>query len=899
MARLRKAIELPSASASSDDEAVARQLLLESSQSQSQMGHALSKEDQGVLTELAESANTYAPASPPKPLHPFKKSAVRGANLLNAARIERRPARPQASGTLAKARQDKTEGQQNDAVWDTREGERSGKLKRPSFYAFDLAKRARERTSIYEVPESPLKEDAPAPAPRKALRKGTAGKPKKVTAKTTPQAEERDQDDRESAENPNQVPSTPTGKPESPATEIHLPDGRLRCTGFIGADARLHGGEQCYHEGTVKTHAGYRCSKHTKPANVIESALRKSDRLTNSSPRRSGRVAGDDANISNIDWAKMPENAARQSPTHKRKSSSEQAPSARPEKSPRREEQEPQAVQKTGKRGRLRKRDASPQVVVTNGKGSKAHEAPRDQPSERVEPREARVKPARSKYPKPQRVTNGEENHDLPITDEPDEDEIVGEEPQPESRQKPRSRENDGEASRSKNQPAKPQPALESSSAIAKSRPSKSGNKATGPRTLAVRAAPSRNPAPGVDRDIPQDTADDDSEESRNDNNIEPESRDDGADEDNELDSEESDIGDKPIPDSLDAIIDFATALKRSGLCTTTQGQKIRRACNNAWKIVNKYDETEVEEVKATIGNIRKMLAVASGITDPDTRVKFKQDAYAYLFRSIIVFLGSVYFWAETAYGEGAHSLPALRILLPLIGDIILFKDNIYGWHAKIGPRAEGDRTFRNINQKIIAPLRTIHEKLRREQHDLAAAASKQEMLDKLRAERLEQQDANRRKSEALALRNMRWKRWQALHLARMECEPDPGRRRLLRITPIEDFDERDANGNRFERLPVFRDRITPPNHRGTPEGEREWEDEQMVALVDGLRAFAGPHVFERIFKEYCKPQGILRDFTVAEITAQATSLRAVILADDQGQGRESEEWVKRIPILP
>lgn len=58
-------------------------------------------------------------------------------------------------------------------------------------------------------------------------------------------------------------------------------------------------------------------------------------------------------------------------------------------------------------------------------------------------------------------------------------------------------------------------------------------------------------------------------------------------------------------------------------------------------------------------------------------------------------------------------------------------------------------------------------------------------------------------------------------------------------------------------------------------------------------------HVYERIFRNYCGRYGVLRRFNVTEITAQAAYLKHMIVKDDQIEGRETEDWVLKIPVLP
>ena len=63
-----------------------------------------------------------------------------------------------------------------------------------------------------------------------------------------------------------------------------------------------------------------------------------------------------------------------------------------------------------------------------------------------------------------------------------------------------------------------------------------------------------------------------------------------------------------------------------------------------------------------------------------------------------------------------------------------------------------------------------------------------------------------------------------------------------------------------------------------------------------------GPRVFEKLFHAHCRPGGMLRDFTVPDITAKAAWVRSAYLKFHQAQQNkdwEVPDWVKQIPILP
>ena len=101
--------------------------------------------------------------------------------------------------------------------------------------------------------------------------------------------------------------------------------------------------------------------------------------------------------------------------------------------------------------------------------------------------------------------------------------------------------------------------------------------------------------------------------------------------------------------------------------------------------------------------------------------------------------------------------------------------------------------------------------------------------------------DTENARIEAAKAIEARKKRWQNLHIVRMQCEPDVYKRRNLFHTSFEDVVERDANGVVFERLPVFRPRSTPPHSQMSESADEvEWSEAEETALLEGLQEFAG-----------------------------------------------------------
>ncbi|KAF1953003.1 hypothetical protein CC80DRAFT_494903 [Byssothecium circinans] len=367
---------------------------------------------------------------------------------------------------------------------------------------------------------------------------------------------------------------------------------------------------------------------------------------------------------------------------------------------------------------------------------------------------------------------------------------------------------------------------------------------------------------------------------------------------------EEEDEIEEPT-DAINKVFKFLDSEARSGRCRTAEGLNLAQACNAARKTISMTEMTH-DEVSLISKDIRALLKSYGGDPCKTPLKKLKVDAYGWLFRHLAQYLEVLYDWLSQQYGIIEESLAAMRIISPFIQDILAFKDSIADWKVPIPPRYQGDRLVKDVETNFIAPLRVVNEDYRAllsQLKDDAKCKMEHEELTRRRKERFE---VEARKAEWEALKREKQKRWQDLHVWRMECE-HPHLRNLrdhLRYDGelfdklIEQAEETDANGTRIERVPVFKRRESPPR-RIVSTIEPEWTDEQLSALIEGLERYAGPNVFYHIFKNYCRPGRPLRRFTVPEITAKAASMRFDLLDSYRGEGWQIPDWIKRIPVLP
>ena len=102
-----------------------------------------------------------------------------------------------------------------------------------------------------------------------------------------------------------------------------------------------------------------------------------------------------------------------------------------------------------------------------------------------------------------------------------------------------------------------------------------------------------------------------------------------------------------------------------------------------------------------------------------------------------------------------------------------------------------------------------------------------------------------------------------------------------------------DANGAIFRRVSLFHPRVGPPP--GLLEDAKciPWTEGELRALTDGLKSYAGPMVYERLFRAWCPRGMMLNKYNVMEIVASAENVKKYY----EDVGGVVEDWVKAIPV--
>lgn len=394
----------------------------------------------------------------------------------------------------------------------------------------------------------------------------------------------------------------------------------------------------------------------------------------------------------------------------------------------------------------------------------------------------------------------------------------------------------------------------------------------------------------------------------------------DNADDTDEQDDDQADTQRSRLP-ALNEVLDFADGEERLGVCAVGLAKKIDRACVNARVTLSRQDCSydDIAECKDTI--VHRLASIDSKIPE-DTRFEFKRDAFAHLFRALSLVLEAMYDNFQQEQGEEGEvmvevleSLEALQILHPFVRQILRFKDTMDSWKVKVTGHGQGDRLIKDVESHLVAPLRIVEKEFKKRLNLLQKAEEDRQDRIEMQRQRERQEQELIRQEEALRSARERRKRWQDLHIVRMQCELDPYRRRRLKYVEPPDTTETDANGNEFERVPFFGERSAPPPSSVLVTSGKDWTPEQDMALLDALQSFTRKFALmsppscdmlttqialEDIFRDHCGPRGALREFSVSDFAAKLVWVRSswaqlLHLHPDW----ELPEWVKKIPVLP
>ncbi|KAK5123494.1 hypothetical protein LTR85_002532 [Meristemomyces frigidus] len=365
------------------------------------------------------------------------------------------------------------------------------------------------------------------------------------------------------------------------------------------------------------------------------------------------------------------------------------------------------------------------------------------------------------------------------------------------------------------------------------------------------------------------------------------------------------------------ALLGIFRAVKKIGVSISEGVRQPQRAIKLAdpeiKDIVSSCDEAieqlaEGQDPATTLAAISEdvdALYEADGDLPPDFDNELKmKNIYAHLFPKLLELLRTLITTYESTdngkLAENAYTTISIGHLGTVNGLISLILDlgaeiKDKAKHVKVHPSLA---LVKPVRDDILAPLKKIYTALRRvvQQHyrdESYKTHQQREAEERALATQREEQEERR----TVHVRRARDK-WARLHEERTWAEGGimsaPKRRHLKLPDPLPEVDQ---NGVRFERLEVFTPRVGPEPAMVEAARNEVWTMKQLDALAEGLKAYKGPNVFEKIFRRYCGKHGSLNPYNVTQIVTIAAWLKEYIATSQQEQRGEVEDWVKAIPV--
>jgi hypothetical protein len=274
------------------------------------------------------------------------------------------------------------------------------------------------------------------------------------------------------------------------------------------------------------------------------------------------------------------------------------------------------------------------------------------------------------------------------------------------------------------------------------------------------------------------------------------------------------------------------------------------------------------------------------------SRTKMK-NIYFYLIPSLIRLLKEIihYFHIADDLSSTRSSLtiPHVRLVVSLMTPIVRLRDTLEKY-----PKPDGLNVARPVKNGIFLPLSQVRQALqlclsnydrrveyaRQRERDAARHAADEE---RFAAAELEAQRKRAARAE-----------WHHLHKERRHCEGYIGIKKMdhLAVPPVVDIDQ---NGEPFERVSVFGPRIGPSPSKTMQARQHPWDKHELAALEAGLKEFAGPDVYIKIFRAYCCQHGVLNRYNVTEIVTKAADLIGFRKKKQMKKQGYVEDWLEEI----
>ncbi len=193
------------------------------------------------------------------------------------------------------------------------------------------------------------------------------------------------------------------------------------------------------------------------------------------------------------------------------------------------------------------------------------------------------------------------------------------------------------------------------------------------------------------------------------------------------------------------------------GKCETLEGACIVRDCRTAGRMLQNDDPTYTQVADATSALGESLVDYGSDEGHSFAELaKLKADAYRFLFRSLVSYFSTLNNWLER-YDEESESTEAMRIMSPFVSCILRLKDDIAAWKVALPMEHQGEGITKNVETKLIAPLRrlaTTYRSTLKEREATAQARSNRELMMQKRRKEDEQRA---RRAENEVTRQRRW----------------------------------------------------------------------------------------------------------------------------------------------
>lgn len=335
--------------------------------------------------------------------------------------------------------------------------------------------------------------------------------------------------------------------------------------------------------------------------------------------------------------------------------------------------------------------------------------------------------------------------------------------------------------------------------------------------------------------------------------------------------------GNVSMPKQLDKALEHARDIHEGAqhLCQDFDGIHILRSYDSLKRTIQRW------RIAQDYGQSDELITLSHHITKEAKSILKKSgwdqhDGLKYIYNRLLPTL------VRTLYVSLAYYLAEVNTMKRMSYERLKESESLVRAIIYLANRAKDAETDYPRTRPVISMIARVKETtdvfdrfLRAHRHPKAMAES----VQRQQTQRSRQEAVDREEVNWLRLKEWR-QRWRVLHDQRLGAEME-GRTFLNR-----------EQGHHLRHIPLDNPHVPPPH----------WDAEMHVYyLAEGLQDFAGPNVYREIFRKYCRRDGPLRAFNVAEIVDKAVSLKQQLVRLAEEDGEEVDQWVKDIfdPRVP